>query len=60
MPRVWTGKEDIRKITKEARAAVCCYNILSACVFVFFKMIMWFILHAGSEDFICNGCHTSG
>lgn len=32
MPRVWTGKEDIRAITKTARSAVCNNYISSHCI----------------------------
>ena len=28
LPRVWTGKEDIKAITHEARSAVICKDIL--------------------------------
>jgi hypothetical protein len=29
MPRIWTGKEDIKAITKDARAAVLFLHLLS-------------------------------
>jgi Root hair defective 3 GTP-binding protein (RHD3) len=51
MPRVWTGREDIRAITKEARAAVAFYLIP-------FILILVLALYTISDmlSLPCNSC----
>lgn len=62
MPRVWTGKEDIRAITKDARSAVIFkgllwmeFNKIYLCIP---KMKSSTIFLAVSKAFIGSGCHT--
>ncbi|KAA3479113.1 protein ROOT HAIR DEFECTIVE 3-like protein 2-like [Gossypium australe] len=48
MPRVWTGKEDIKTITKDAR---------TACVLQQSAKLLTIVLFAVSEAVSCYGCH---
>lgn len=64
MPRVWTGKEDIKTITKEARSVVTCSKFLdeSFVLRTFCLKTIECVLFkiAVSEAFICYGCHSVG
>jgi len=61
IPRVWTGKEDVRAIAKEARSAVQephTSNNRQLLCFLFVKCIYAHV--AGSQTSVCNGGHSLG
>lgn len=61
IPRVWTGKEDVRAIAKEARSAVQephIFNNRHLFCFLFVKCIYAYVV--GSQTFVCNGGHSLG
>lgn len=62
MPRVWTGKEDIKSITLEARSAVIGKDIsLWEIVVITSRWInRCFLLLAGTQCLVNDGCHTLG
>lgn len=62
MPRIWTGDENVRAITKSARAAVrygiqLCYLNLSYICNTFLTKFNHSAVH---EVAICNGCNSFG